>query len=242
MPDDLSDLISELGGTEEEKSTAEEDAATEETDDVEEKEEEEEESTEEKEPKAATTEDKTNKAFAEMRAANSKYDKFFKKIKEATGTDEETFMKTILQEATASKAKEMNISPELLSKIQEQEDRLKAYEQREKEKTFMLALDSLQREFKLDSKGVEEFVRTSVEKGVDLFNSQLDLQTIFKAMNHDKLVSEAVEKARQEYIKTQTKADKASVPDDSKGKGSDKGVEVIETMSDLDKLLSSMKK
>jgi len=236
MPDDLSDLISELGGTsEEEETTTEEEEITEE-----ETAEEEEETVEE--PEVKPSEDKTDKAFAAMRAANSKYEKFFKKLKEATGTDEETFMKTILQEATASKAKEMNISPELLSKIQEQEDRLKAYEQREKEKTFMLALDSLQREFKLDGKDVEEFVRTSVEKGVDLFNSQLDLQTIFKAMNHDKLVSEAVEKARQEFIKTQTKADKASVPDDSKGKGSDKGVEVIETMSDLDKLLSSMKK
>lgn len=249
MPDELSNLIGELGYTEAAPTTTEttETATTETTaapeataitteapvtTDV----------TPEATPEVTEPEDSTHKAFAALRTKNATYAKFFARLKEATGADEEAVMQSLLEQATNSQAQELKTDPSVLKRLQEQEEKLQAYESREKEQALVFGLDSLQKEFKLEKTQIEKFVKDAITKGIDLRNTNLDFKTIYQGMYFKELAAAEIEKSRQEFIKTQTKADKATVPSTMTGQRDDKEPTVINDMNSFNSLLSSLNK
>lgn len=233
IPNDIAQVISELGGTPaQEQSNAE---STEEKESTESKE------VESEEQETKEIEDKSNKAFAELRIANKKYKDFFDRVSKVSGLTEEQFINNMIQNLDAEQAKRQNTSPEVIQKLREQDERISQYEQREREKDFMNGLNILQTKFNLSQKELGEFVRDVASKGIDLMSSKLDYETLYKGLYFDKLVEKEVEKKRQEMITAQTKAEKASVPGSSTGK-TDKEPIAINTMEEFNSLLANSAK
>lgn len=233
IPNDIAQVISELGGTPTQEQTQVA-TPTEET-----KTSEEPEVTEQKETKES--DEKSNKAFAEMRIANKKYKDFFDRITKVSGLTEDQFISNMVQNLDAEQAKRQNTSPEVIQKLREQDERISQYEQREREKDFMNGLNILQTKFNLSQDELGAFVRDATTKGIDLMNSKLDYETLYKGLYFDKLVEKEVEKKRQEMITAQTKAEKASVPGSSTGK-TDKEPIAINTMDEFNSLLANSAK
>ena len=240
MPDDLSNIFAGL--VDEQTDPVEAPTETETETETEPATETETETKTKTEETAEPAQDPTNQAFAALRADNAKYKKFFNDIKDKLGLDEDAFMTDVRDKALASKAKDMNVSPEVLKKMQEQEDRLNELTQADRQKTLMVSLQNLQQTYNLSNKDLQEFVQDTINKGVDLYDSVMDLSTLYKALNHDKLVAKAVEDAKQEFIKNQAKANDASDPTDSKGRGEGTGSKEIKNVKELDALIDSLGK
>ena len=236
IPNDIAQVISELGGTpNQEQSNAES------TEEKETSETETEQPSETQKESSEPDQEKSNKAFAEMRISNKKYKDFFDRITKVSGLTEEQFINNMIQSLDAEQAKRQNTSPEVIQKLREQDERISQYEQREREKDFMNGLNVLQTKFNLNQKELGEFVRDVASKGIDLMNSKLDYETLYKGIYFDKLVEKEVEKKRQEMITAQTKAEKASVPGSSTGK-TDKEPIAINTMEEFNSLLANSAK
>lgn len=237
IPSDIAQVISELGGQpSQEQNNAEN---TEETK-TPEAETEQPAATEQKES-SEPDQEKSNKAFAEMRISNKKYKDFFDRITKVSGLTEEQFINSMLQNLDAEQAKKQNTSPEVIKMLREQDERISQYEQREREKDFMNGLNILQTKFNLSQKDLGDFVKDVASKGIDLMDSKLDYETLYKGIYFDKLVEKEVEKKRQEMITAQTKAEKASVPGNTTGK-TDKEPIAINTMEEFNSLLANSAK
>lgn len=236
IPSDIAQVISELGGQ-----PSQEQNNTENTEETKTPETETEQPTAEQKETNEPDQEKSNKAFAEMRISNKKYKDFFDRVTKVSGLTEEQFINSMLQNLDAEQAKKQNTSPEIIQKLREQDERISQYEQREREKDFMNGLNILQTKFNLSQKELGDFVRDVATKGIDLMNSKLDYETLYKGIYFDKLVEKEVEKKRQEMITAQTKAEKASVPGNTTGK-TDKEPIAINTMEEFNSLLANSAK
>lgn len=236
IPSDIAQVISELGGQ-----PSQEQTNTESTEETKTHEAETEQPAAEQKESSEPDQEKSNKAFAEMRISNKKYKDFFDRITKVSGLTEEQFINNMLQNLDAEQAKRQNTSPEVIQKLREQDERISQYEQREREKDFMNGLNVLQTKFNLSQKDLGDFVRDVASKGVDLMNSKLDYETLYKGIYFDKLVEKEVEKKRQEMITAQTKAERASVPGNTTGK-TDKEPIAINTMEEFNSLLANSAK
>lgn len=237
IPSDIAQVISELGGQ-----PSQEQNNTENTEETKTPETETEQpaATEQKES-GEPDQEKSNKAFAEMRISNKKYKDFFDRITKVSGLTEEQFINSMIQNLDAEQAKKQNTSPEVIKMLREQDERISQYEQREREKDFMNGLNILQTKFNLSQKDLGDFVKDVASKGIDLMNSKLDYETLYRGLYFDKLVEKEVEKKRQEMITAQTKAEKASVPGNTTGK-TDKEPIAINTMEEFNSLLANSAK
>jgi uncharacterized protein (DUF4415 family) len=236
IPSDIAQVISELGGQ-----PSQEQNNTENTEETKTPETETEQPAAEQKETNEPDQEKSNKAFAEMRISNKKYKDFFDRVTKVSGLTEEQFINSMLQNLDAEQAKKQNTSPEIIQKLREQDERISQYEQREREKDFMNGLNILQTKFNLSQKELGDFVRDVATKGIDLMNSKLDYETLYKGIYFDKLVEKEVEKKRQEMITAQTKAEKASVPGNTTGK-TDKEPIAINTMEEFNSLLANSAK
>ena len=237
IPSDIAQVISELGG---QPSQEQNNAKNTEETKTPEAETEQPAATEQKES-GEPDQEKSNKAFAEMRISNKKYKDFFDRITKVSGLTEEQFINSMIQNLDAEQAKKQNTSPEVIKMLREQDERISQYEQREREKDFMNGLNVLQTKFNLSQKELGDFVKDVASKGIDLMNSKLDYETLYRGLYFDKLVEKEVEKKRQEMITAQTKAEKASVPGNTTGK-TDKEPIAINTMEEFNSLLANSAK
>lgn len=237
IPSDIAQVISELGG---QPSQEQNNAKNTEETKTPEAETEQSAATEQKEL-GEPDQEKSNKAFAEMRISNKKYKDFFDRITKVSGLTEEQFINSMIQNLDAEQAKKQNTSPEVIKMLREQDERISQYEQREREKDFMNGLNVLQTKFNLSQKDLGDFVKDVASKGIDLMNSKLDYETLYRGLYFDKLVEKEVEKKRQEMITAQTKAEKASVPGNTTGK-TDKEPIAINTMEEFNSLLANSAK
>lgn len=193
------------------------------------------------EPQEETKEEATNKAFAALRAENAKYNKFFNTVAEKTGATPDEVMELLQGQLTEAEAKQLNTDPAVLRRLQEQEEKLREYETRNLETAVVNNLQQLKTDLSLNDKDMESFVKTLVDNEVDIFTTNVDLKTLYNGFNHDRIIKDAVEAAKQEFMKGQSKADSASLPDKQSGSKDDKDRKVINNMQDLNSLLSSLK-
>lgn len=236
IPSDIAQVISELGGQ-----PSQEQTNTESTEETKTPETETEQPAAEQKESGEPDQEKSNKAFAEMRISNKKYKDFFDRVTKVSGLTEEQFINNMLQNLDAEQAKKQNTSPEVIQKLREQDERISQYEQREREKDFMNGLNILQTKLNLTQKDLENFVRDTASRGFNLMDTKLDYETIYKGIYFDKLVEKEVEKKRQEMITAQTKAERASVPGNTTGK-TDKEPIAINTMEEFNSLLANSAK
>lgn len=186
-------------------------------------------------------EDKGSKAFAALRVENGKYKKLLAKLAESEGLTEEALIEKLDNQATEDAAKKQNMSPEALRRLEALEQQNQALTQQRREDEFSTNINKVQTNLKLETKEVLGFIEQMIEKNIDPLQPPMDLEVLYKAMNLDKIMKKAVEDAVQETIKNQGRADSASTPAASRGKGSSGEVEEIKSMDDFERLLNSQK-
>ena len=265
MPENIDSLLADFGVTPEMGSTPTEDTQTPVAQDVAPAETESTENTEEKveqteptenssesdmhnaeaEMQAQVEQQRANQAFAAMRAENSKYKKFMQTLMRGSNFagNEEAFIEALENEAYKKQAQLQGLAanPELLRKMDQQEEKIKELTESQRDQTLMLGLKTLQETNNLTGKEVEAFVQRAIDNHVDLLASGLNFDTLYKGMFFDDIVKKRIETERQSWIKQSNKADSAASPDGKSGKGKDSPTDV-KTMAEFNSLLNTVSK
>lgn len=188
---------------------------------------------------------RANQAFAAMRAENSKYKKFMQTLMRGSNFqgDEASFIQALENEAYKKQAQlqGMAANPELLRKMDQQEEQIKELTQSQRDQHFMLGLKTLQQTNNLSGKEVEAFVQRAIDKRIDLFTPGLDFDTLYKGMFFDDIINKRIESERQNWIKQSNKSNDAANPDGKSGKGKESPTDV-KTMAEFDSLLNTVSK
>ena len=202
------------------------------------------EETAESELQAQMEQQKANQAFAAMRADNTKYKKFIQTLMRGSNYagDEAAFIEALENEAYKKQAQiqGMAANPELLRKMDQQEEQIKELTQSQRDQALMLGLRTLQQTHNLSGKEVEAFVQRAIENRVDLY-SAVNFDTLYKGMFFDDIMKKRVEEERQNWIKQSNKADSAASPDGKSGK-KDPAPTDVKTMAEFNSLLNSVSK
>lgn len=184
---------------------------------------------------------KTNKAFADLRAKNTRYEKVITKLREAKGlANEDELLEALEKEAYETLGKAKNHDPEVLKRIDQLEADKKANEQNAREQITVMKLKSLQDKLSLPDDDVKTFVQDAINAGVDVLHSDMDFNTLYNSIYMDKIIANKVEAARQDWIARDNKADtNAAGVIDTKGK-SQATSNKVETMAQLESVLSEI--
>lgn len=182
-------------------------------------------------------EEKTNAAFARLRAENSTYKRALKAFALANNISEEEAVQQLEAQALEKQAKEKNVDPEVLREMED----LRNYNRQMLENLTLIKLKQLQDSFSLKDEELTSFAESANAAGINLFETSIDLQVLYKALNYDKLQAKAIKEAEQAWIKRQEKADKAPslVRPGTGDPANDK--KDVKSISDLDRLLSQLK-
>lgn len=188
---------------------------------------------------------RANQAFAAMRAENSKYKKFMQTLMRGSNFagNEEAFIKLLEDEAYKKQAQiqGMAANPELLRKMDQQEEQIKELTQAQRDQTLMLGLKTLQQTHGLTGKEVEAFVQKAIENRIDLLAPGTNFDTLYKGMFFDDIMKKKIESERQNWIKQSNKADSAATPDGKSGRKEPAPTDV-KTMAEFNSLLNTVSK
>ena len=199
----------------------------------------------EAEMQAQIEQQRANQAFAAMRADNTKYKKFIQTLMRGSNFngDEAAFIEALENEAYKKQAQlqGMAANPELLRKMDKQEEQIKELEQSQRDQALMIGLKTLQEMHNLSGKEVEAFVQRAIERKIDLLAPNVNFDTLYKGMFFDDIINKRIESERQNWIKQSNKADSAATPDGKSGK-KDTAPTDVKTMAEFNSLLSTVSK
>jgi len=188
---------------------------------------------------------RANQAFAQMRAENNKYKKFMQTLMRGSNFngDEETFIQALENEAYKKQAQlqGMAANPELLRKMDQQEEQIKELTKSQRDQTLMLGLKTLQQTNNLSGKEVEAFVQKAIENRIDLLAPGVNFDTLYKGMFFDDIITKRIEDERQKWIAQSNKANSAATPDNKSGK-KDPAPTDVKTMAEFNSLLQTVSK
>jgi hypothetical protein len=188
---------------------------------------------------------RANQAFAAMRAENSKYKKFMQTLMKGSNFtgDEAAFIEALENEAYKKQAQlqGMAANPELLRKVDQQEEQIRELKRSQNDQTLMLGLKTLQQTNNLTGKEVEMFVQRAIENKIDLLAPGVNFDTLYKGMFFEDIVKKKIEAERQNWIKQSNKANDAANPDGKSGKRENSQTDV-KTMAEFNSLLNNVSK
>lgn len=193
---------------------------------------------------------KANDAFAAMRAQLNQQNKLFQKLANSKGMSVEALKEALDKEATKEAAAQLNVTPEVYERLTklEEENKAKAAQlealqdarRREYEVNRLTTnIEKVQKEQGLSDNQVKEFVKETVDMGMDLLKGNVPLNILYKGMKYDELVKVEVEKAKQEVIAQYSKADKYAASTVKSSGNADKETNTITDMAALDALFGT---
>lgn len=183
------------------------------------------------------------RAFAELRASNNRYSKVFKQLQNVMGVQsEDEVIERLLNAGIEEQAQRQNVDPELLKRMQTLEEQNLAMIRERKETAVVESFGLLQKEFNLTNKEAMDFARELDQKGVDLFNTNVDLITLYKGLRHDDIVKKQLESEKQKWIAEGAAASKAPGINPVTGKKNNQGKTEINTMGELEQLFNNLPK
>lgn len=186
-----------------------------------------------------------NRAFAAMRAENSKYKKLMNTLMRGSNFngDEQAFIDLLTNESYKQQAKlqGMAANPELLKKMDQQEEQIRQLTESQRDQALMIGLKTLQQNHNLTGKEVEMFVQRAIENRIDLLAPGVNFDTLYKGMFFDDIVKKQIEEERQKWIKQSNKSANAATPDGKSGK-QDPAKTDVKTMTELNSLLNTVSK
>lgn len=175
-----------------------------------------------------------NAKFAQMRVEKAKLEKAIKVAAEAEGLSVDEYLAKIETGALEKRAKDMNVPPEILRRLEETEAKLRLSEQERVQSHLANQFTKVQQAFKLSDAELDKFITTLGDQGFNFQNPLADYETLYRGMYHEQLL----EKARQEWIAHSQRGEQSSKTITSNGKPSGGGARKVETEADLNDLLA----
>jgi hypothetical protein len=183
-----------------------------------------------------------NQAFAAMRVQNAKYQKAMSRITQAMGaSNEDEAIEKLIGASFDVQAKRENVDPVILRRLTDLEEKNQILDTATKQQFIKESFGAVQKKFNLDDKEVIAFAQKLTDQNVDIFRSNVPLDTLYLGMYHDTITSKKLEAEKQNWIKGQNEADKAPGVNPATGKPISKDKKEITTEADLDLILKTLK-
>lgn len=194
-------------------------------------------------------EDKSNKAFAQMRTQNKAYNAVMQQmltrmgVDPALASDPQKLMQMLEQAEVSQQAKAMQVPAELLQRVVQLEQINRAQETQRLQDTALRGFQQVKDKYGLSDKELSAFARQLQEAGTNPFEKEMDLDLAYRTHNVDKIVEKATQKAVQEALsKQESAAQRSTAPTKSTGKPETAklGDDEINTMAQFDRMLMSI--
>lgn len=192
-------------------------------------------------PAAAPVVNKADKAFAEMRVQNKTYQQTLQGVASILGVDvtkPEELITAIQAKVTEAQAKEQNVPPELLTRLNQLEQDSQKHAQEEIQRNAYLGFQNLKTTYNLTDDALQAFANNLAASGINPFEQQVDVVAQYKVQNFDKLMAEAEARGKQAEIARSTKASEHSATVTHKDGQSPAEAEKINTVADLTKWMN----
>lgn len=148
---------------------------------------------------APTPEDKTGKAFAEMRVQNNQYKKTLNTLASVLKIDSnlppEQMMQQIQNTLSGVLAKQTGVPAEMLQRLEQLEEINGKYQQERLYSKSQTELIEIRDRYKLDDKGVEDFMSELLRDGKNPLVQEIDLMQEYVNRHHEDITKKAVEDA-----------------------------------------------
>ena len=199
---------------------------------------------------AQVPDDKSNKAFAQMRVQNKKQADALARVLASMGVDQnlagdpDKLLEMLDEASTTAKAKEMQVPPELLKKINQLEKMQADANAERAYNNAMAGFSAIQQKHGLSQQELTAFAVQLQESNINPFEGVVDLEREYLLLNLDRVLEKANQRAVQEALAKQGKAQEHSTtPSKTQGKPMDNGAgaDKINTMAQFDRLLFSLK-
>lgn len=189
----------------------------------------------------APVQNKDNEAFAALRSENTKYKRLIQQLKSSAGFQgsDDDFLSSLSNAAYDQEAKRNNVSPELLRRMDQLEERNKTLVEAQNRTVFAQNLKTLQDTYQLSDNDIKDFIDVAVREHIDLTIPGTNFITLYQGLCFDKLNAKLIEAERQKWIAQDSKSNSATVPDGRSGKKEPEKTDV-NTMAEFDSLLQSI--
>lgn len=186
--------------------------------------------------------EKANRAFAELRAKATKYERAITKYAQMHGVSEEEALERMQSDALNKEAEEKKVDPELLKRLQQSEEELQTLRYERQEQHLKQEFEAVKDTFDLSDQEAVKFAQDLMNKGINIFETKnVDLVTLYRGLNHDNILNKKLKEEKQNWISGQAEADAAPGVSTAKGRGADPASKKIETVADLNAALDSLK-
>lgn len=185
---------------------------------------------------------KQARAFAELRAANNKYAKVFKQLQSAMNVNnEDEVIERLLNAGLNAQARSQNVDPTILKRMNTLEEQNMQMMAERKQQAVLDSFSALQSEFTLTNQEVMSFAKELDASGIDLFNSGVNISTLYKGMHSDAIYAKKLNDEKQKWIAEGATANNAPGVTTTTGKKNNQGKTEINTMGELESLFNSTK-
>lgn len=183
------------------------------------------------------------RAFAEMRSTIGKYQKFFKQLQPIMGVNsEDEVIERLLNAGLNAQARDQNVDPALLKRMQNLEEQNANMLAEQKQKAVVESFGLLQKDFNLTNKEVMDFAKELDARNVDVFRVGVDLSTLYRGMHYEDISKKQIEAEKQKWIAEGAAANSAPGVNPTTGKKNNQGKTEINTMGELESLFNSLNK
>lgn len=122
------------------------------------------------------------------------------RIAKAQGLSVEQLEADITEKENKKRGEELGVSPEVAAQLAAQERRIQELETQNTRMDFNNRVDAFQREFKLTPEATMEFLQTAQQQGFDVLKPGVNLSTIYRAVNFDRLSKAKEAEIRQQIL------------------------------------------
>ena len=140
-------------------------------------------------------------AFAQMRVENKKLNTMLKSVAEVLGVsnleDPDKLQQVLQEKITKALADKQGVPPELLTRLQQLEERDKAYTQDQTRQAAYLGFQKVKTQFELDDVALNAFADQLISEGINPFEQEVNLVGAYVERNIKKLLQDAEAKGIQ---------------------------------------------
>ena len=151
--------------------------------------------------------DNNNSTIKQMREQISQSKKEAQKAQELLariakeqGISVEQLEEHITAKENKRRGEELGVSPEVAAQLAAQERRIHELETQNARMDFNNRVDAFQREFKLTPEATMEFLQTAQQQGFEVLKPGVNLSTIYRAVNFDRLSKAKEAEIRQQIL------------------------------------------
>lgn len=142
----------------------------------------------------------SKKEISQSKKEAQRANELLARIAKEQGLSVEQLEASITEKENKKRGEELGVSPEVAAQLAAQERRIQELETQNTRMNFNNRVDAFQREFKLTPEAVMEFLQTAQQQGFDVLKPDVNLSTIYRAVNFDRLSKAKEAEIRQQIL------------------------------------------